>query len=274
MKYPDFLELTSLLDDDILLVHQASTMTLKKIKLSTLKQYIGVSGGGSVPSNLPNPVDGYVKWFRFDSITLSGNDVLAIKDKSLNANHLAPIGATPTLVSDAINGRNAIKFQNSGLKTQAESYAAKTIYMVFRNLTNTFSTYNGYLSYRANNANVAAASNELLLIGGVPGTNQVTGEAATGVYLDNIPGDVSAYSNYTSGIPIGDVGQFHLIENICSTSTVGIKTLCVGIDVFENARTLVNSDIAEIIIYPNLLSSSDRVAMNTYFKSMYNFSFL
>lgn len=43
MKYPDFLEVTSLVDDDILLVHQASTMQLKKIKLSTLKQYIGVA---------------------------------------------------------------------------------------------------------------------------------------------------------------------------------------------------------------------------------------
>ena len=43
MQYPDFLELANLVDDDILLVHEASTMKLKKVKLSTLKQYIGVA---------------------------------------------------------------------------------------------------------------------------------------------------------------------------------------------------------------------------------------
>lgn len=43
MKYPDFTELTDLVDDDILLVHQASTMALKKIKVSTLKKHIGIA---------------------------------------------------------------------------------------------------------------------------------------------------------------------------------------------------------------------------------------
>lgn len=43
MKYPDFLELTTLVDDDILLVHQSSTSALRGIKLSTLKQYVGVA---------------------------------------------------------------------------------------------------------------------------------------------------------------------------------------------------------------------------------------
>jgi hypothetical protein len=43
MQYPDFPELTTLGDDDILLVHNASTLALMKVKLSTLKQYMGVT---------------------------------------------------------------------------------------------------------------------------------------------------------------------------------------------------------------------------------------
>ena len=43
MKYNEFLETTSLLDEDILLVQEASTLALKKVKLSVLKQYIGVA---------------------------------------------------------------------------------------------------------------------------------------------------------------------------------------------------------------------------------------
>lgn len=40
MKYNEFVELTSLVDDDILLIQEASTLALKKVKLSTLKQYV------------------------------------------------------------------------------------------------------------------------------------------------------------------------------------------------------------------------------------------
>lgn len=46
MKYNEFTELTSLVDDDVLLIQEGSTLALKKIKLSTLKEYIGVASGG------------------------------------------------------------------------------------------------------------------------------------------------------------------------------------------------------------------------------------
>ncbi len=50
MKFNEFPQLTSLVDDDVLLVEEASTLAIKKVKLSTVKQYIGVSSGGSAGS--------------------------------------------------------------------------------------------------------------------------------------------------------------------------------------------------------------------------------
>lgn len=42
MKYNEFVESTSLQDDDVLLIQEATTLGIKKVKLSTLKQYIGI----------------------------------------------------------------------------------------------------------------------------------------------------------------------------------------------------------------------------------------
>lgn len=41
MKFNEFTEITSLADDDILLVQECSTLAIKKLKLSTLKTYLG-----------------------------------------------------------------------------------------------------------------------------------------------------------------------------------------------------------------------------------------
>lgn len=43
MKYNEFPELNNLTDDDTLLIQETTTLGIKKVKLSTLKQYIGVS---------------------------------------------------------------------------------------------------------------------------------------------------------------------------------------------------------------------------------------
>lgn len=54
MKYNEYPELTALKDDDILLIQEASTLGIKKVKLSTLKQYIGVVPETPKPASDPN----------------------------------------------------------------------------------------------------------------------------------------------------------------------------------------------------------------------------
>lgn len=50
MKFNEFPEATSLLDDDVLLFQETATLAIKKVKLSTIKQYIGVTSTGSASS--------------------------------------------------------------------------------------------------------------------------------------------------------------------------------------------------------------------------------
>lgn len=263
---------TSILDDDLLLFAQSTNQSVRTIKAKDLKAYVN-SGVVTTPT-LPNPLSGYVKWFRGDSVTLFGSEVAVFKDKYTSGNNLTPLSSNPLYLTDGINGKNVVRFTSRPMKTQPENYAAKTIYIVFRNNTNTFSDYNSYVCYRASSSNLTPISNETSIICGVANSNNIFGEGATAAYLDNVALNINNYSNYLIGVPIGAVGQFHLIENIKSTSTVGVKNLCVGVDSFSNARALVNSDIAEIIIYPTVLTTQERTTMNNYFKQMYNFSFL
>lgn len=272
MKYNEFPDLNTLTENDVLLVQEASTLAIKKIKASVLKQYIGV--GSTPPTTTISPIAGYAKWYRSDSITLSGNQLTAFTDKSPSANNLVAISTKPTLISNAINSRDAVLFNTSPMVTQPESYAAKTIYVVFKNNNATFSNYNAYVCYRPNSSNLTPISNELNIVSGSISKNNIYGEQATNGYLDNTSIYSNNYTNYDIGVPIGTVGQYHLIENINANSSVGVKNLCVGADSFAYDRCLINTEVAEIIIYPFVFTPEQRAAMNNYFKQMYNFSFL
>lgn len=270
MKFNEFPEQTTLVDNDILLLQDATTLAIKKVKLSTLKQYIGVAT--TTPTT--SPVSGYAKWYRADNLTLSGTKVTAWIDKASTGNNLIPVSTKPTISSNAINSRAAVLFNSSPMITQPEAYAAKTIYVVFRNNAATFSNYNAYTCYRPNLSNLTPISNELNIVSGVINKNYIYGEQATNAYLDGVQVYSSNYITYNIGVQIGALGSFHLIENINSNSSIGTKNLCVGADSFEYVRSLINAEIAEIIIYPFVFTSDQRTAMNTYFKQIYNFSFL
>lgn len=69
MKFNEFSELATLTDDDILLLQQTSSSVVKKIKLSTLKKYIGVTSGGTT-SNIKVEIlkDSPIGYWQLDEI--------------------------------------------------------------------------------------------------------------------------------------------------------------------------------------------------------------
>jgi hypothetical protein len=279
MKYNQYTELTSLVDDDVLLIQEGSTLALRKVKLSTLKQYIGVA---TTPTPATIPI-GYVKWYRGDSVILdSNNNIAQVVDKS-TGNNLTPYSGNTTLVKNAINGQDAITFNNSAMKHIAESYAAKTIFIIYRSRNSVnYTDYDMFFHFLGNgNPIKVPLSNEHIYLSGKTASNYVIGsDTTTKVYRDNSLQNTSDFTvfntqtNSYAGIPPGTFNEFHLLEMEQSSSSIGTKNMIVGADNYTAVRYLKDTDIAELIIYPTILSTTDRTSILAYFKSRYNFSFL
>jgi len=69
MKFNEYTKLESLSDNDLLLVQEANTLAVRSVKLSKLKQYIGVTGGstGSIKDEILR--DSPVGYWQFDETT-------------------------------------------------------------------------------------------------------------------------------------------------------------------------------------------------------------
>lgn len=281
MKFNEFPEATSLVDDDILLVQEASTMALKKTKMSTLKTYIGASTSTSTPAptptNNPIPPIGHIKWYRADEVTLEGTKVISVKDKS-TGNNLIPSRGIVTLSNNDINGKKSLRFVNACLQSGVENYFLKHIFIVYKRNDNTaFSEYAPLMSVRPSlYSQKAPGSNEHYFFGGNP--NNVVNVIGTGsytglVFIDKQEKNYTAFNDYLTGIPQPTANNYHIFENI-NNANYGAKGLCIGADAYEETRFFPDTNIAEIIIYNIVLTETERSEIYTYFKQMYNFSYL
>ncbi len=270
MKYDEFGELTNLSDNDILLIQEASTLGIKKVKLLTLKQYIGIAAAStSVNSNPPN---GYVKWYRASDVIANNNTVTTVLDKAPSKNDLIPFSGNPTLVPNAVNNKPALNFNNAALKHNPENYAAKNSFVIYRNRVANYNDYNAYICARPNFSDKVPVSNEYLIISGTESKPNIYSEGATKGYIDNIEQNIIVFKDYNQGVNAGSINQFHIIESLNTNSVSTTKNLCVGADSYGSGRYLQNTDIAEIIIYPNILNSQERSDIYKYFNSYYGFN--
>lgn len=266
MKFNEYPELTSLSDNDLILVQESTTSAIKKIKLSTLKQYVG---GGNVSTS--EPVTGYSKWFRMDSVTSTGTTITSIIDKA-GGNNLTPITGNPTLLTNAFNGRNIANFNNYAMKHNAQTYIAKHVFIVYRNNIANYSDYNAYIAARVQFSDKLPASNEIFIISGSINKPNIYGESATKGFIDTVEQNINAFKDYNVGVNAGTLDQFHIVESVFGNSVSGTKNLCVGADNNSSGRYLQNTDMAEILIYPFELSTQQKSTMYAYFKSYYSFT--
>lgn len=270
MKFNEFPELTDIGDDDILLIQEANSLGIKKIKLAALKQYIGVTTGTPEPINPPT---GYSKYYRMDDIATSGTTIITVTDKA-SGNNLTSLTGNPILINNAINGKNVANFNNCAMKHNPETYIAKHAFIVYRNNIQIYNDYNAYIAARKFDSDKLAASNEMFIISGSRNTSNIYGESSTKAYIDSVEQNINQFKDYSQGVNAGVAGKFHIVESVFGNSASGTKNLCVGADNNSSGRYLQNTDIAEIIIYPFELSSQQRNSIYSYFKSYYNFDFL
>lgn len=98
MKYNQFNEAKSLVDDDILLIQESNTLAIKKVKLSTLKQYIGVASGDNANSIKDEILkDNPIGYWQLDEIT--GASAINLGSGMSNGTYNAVTLAEPSLAT-------------------------------------------------------------------------------------------------------------------------------------------------------------------------------
>ncbi|MFI5397411.1 MAG: hypothetical protein ACHQ9S_17875 [Candidatus Binatia bacterium] len=226
----------------------------------------------------PNEVPGLMLWLKADAITgiTDGNLVATWPDSSgLGRDATQPVSdSQPLWYSALANGQPVVRFDgvNDFMATAGQSYAAKTLMVVFAKNTATFSDYNGIATTRTGTGNKTAASDETNGIAGRLSTNNITGfGTASGIYLDGSTPSLSAYNTSTTGIALGAGAiTFHYVTHERSASTAGAKYWVIGADAFSTGRYL-SGDIAEIIVYDHTLASDVRWSIEACLGQKYGF---
>lgn len=210
MQFNQFPTNFPLTDNDTLLLYSDSAQIVTQVKLSVLKAFLGVA---ATPPPVTAPPLNHVKWYKADNIIQDVNGkVTAFIDQSASANNLTVLAGTPTLVANAINNKNAVKFNVATMRHVAQSYAAKTAFLVYRPNHGNFTDYDGYFAALSSFSDKVPASNEVFDLRGVPGSLKCYSERCTKVYVDNALQSTSAINNYQVGISVGEISRFHLVE--------------------------------------------------------------
>lgn len=176
----------------------------------------------------------------------------------------------PKLINFSLNNLPIIRFNgnNSFLKSNGNAHVAKMIIAVFRQ--NNFLDYNAIIAARSSSsAQKTLASNEDNGFEGVSGTfNIFSIGTSTAIYVNGIAKNINNYNNFNVGVPLPDNTNFHLVEHIQTSSTLGQKYWMIGTDPFGSGRYF-NGDIAMIAIY-NVDDDNTRLNVRAYAKQKYN----
>lgn len=143
MKYNEFPSLDNLLDEDLILVQEASTLAIKKVKLSTLKQYIGVSSGGSVGSIKDEILkDNPVGYWQLDE--LSGNTANNLGSGMSNGTYSNVLLGQPSLATGSLysakfnNSNSVLNFTNTILNANTDITIELAINITSANINGLF----------------------------------------------------------------------------------------------------------------------------------------
>lgn len=291
MKYNQFNEATSLVDDDVLLIQEASTLALKKVKLSTLKQYIGVATTTPAATNTI-PID-YSLWLRADkNVSLNGDTVPIWEDQSSNKyNAIQPIKAyQPTLLPNAVNNLPALRFDGVDdflfSDTGINIFDNRAIFLVVK--VNQSLANKGIFSLRSNQSVDWNSADGIAIFQG-NGNNQISVDAGN-IYNSN-PGSnpvairIVCQTNSWSTLSFKmNAGIATMIRNSSLTETDNYQinpiTNTGGYAISARATDSNNAngrqfalyganDIAEVICYNRVLSSSEEQAVNNYLNTKY-----
>lgn len=288
MQFNDFSELTELTDEDLLLVCEATTLALRKIKLSTLKQYIGVA---SPQATIPTDC---CLWLKADKGVVLNNDTVSVWADQSGNNYNASQSVKAyqlLLISNAVNSLPALRFDGVDYFLYSDSgigiLGNRAIFLVFKR--NQYAQNAGIFSLRSSQyvdwnssdgmaITNASTPNELAIVYGVAYNGSNPGS-------DIIDLKIAAQVNsfYILNLKLDDnLAKVTLNSSVTATDTYQINhSLNAGGYVIgargsdgsnSNGRQFSlygSTDIAEIIVYKRALNTSEEQAVTNYLNTKY-----
>jgi hypothetical protein len=240
----------------------------------------------------PRNIAGLSLWLNAQDAVVSSGEVTSWPDRSGRGFTALPRPSNaPTYGATAINNRPAVKFNGSsqamlidanvfsfGLDGTVSMFAAVrptgavgTALFSRRYLNLGGETQNRFsplLSLREFNSsqNWTATATRA----GISETNATSSTAVSTVRkIHGLTYDGSTLTHYLNNVSVATASN--VPTTLTASTTSGLGSVAIGATVFNNVYeyfTLI--DIAEIVIYSRVLSSTERAALHTYFSALYN----
>jgi hypothetical protein len=208
---------------------------------------------GAAPTFSPASVGGLVEWHDASALTglADGDPVASWTDRSTSGIPAtqATSSKRPTYKTGIQNGLPVVRFDGvDDVLAAGTAVTVGTVFAVAKYSAATFTSYNGLLT--------ETGSTVYMLLGS-SGSNQLLAPQPTGTYYKN--GTLTSPS--TSGS--GPMNAFALMAVTLSAGSIKLQ---IGLDRDQVSR-FWNGDVAEIIAYNSILSTTDRQSVEAYLKA-------
>jgi len=207
--------------------------------------------------NAPPVASGLVCWYDASiGITEDAAGVTAWSDISGNAHTATRTAGTLTQANNQVNGLPTVQFRNAGYANIAGTMFAKDQYIVFKSPSG--NTYNGDWG---------------AVLGDVTDQHGYMMGNGTNFWNSNYPAAVSRNGTaLSSPWNITNMGSFLVLKIVGAYPDTNPRSYSLG-NVFGNGSAQyhnVNLDVAEIIAYDSVLSSTDEATVTSYLVTKYN----
>ena len=190
-------------------------------------------------------------------VTTNGSGaILTWSDQSGQAHHGTPVGTPPTLGSNQVNAKPAVKFRSGGYLDLAGTFFAKEQYVVLRSPQPTWNGSGSFLGRK-----VGRGSSFNLRNGDVTFWPDQAPEA---VSRNGTPVAVEQLDN--SQFVLQPLVNFMLVKVTVNNNNTAAASYCVGMN--DNLPRC-DWDVAEIIGYDHALSASDENLVGGYLATKY-----
>ncbi len=234
---------------------------------------------GYIQSYAQVPTTNLKLWLKADAGTNTTTDGAAVSnwaDQSGNGNNAtqSTTANQPTYVASALNGKPAIHFnggEDLNLPTASTLGILNSDYEMFIVArTNSSSASPNFLISSANIEQFEMHLNGAAGARFIPTSATYIDEGSAGQYADNNPHIFNAQASSTEGlIRVDGVNGSDTLTNVQSSSD---GALALGVRI-SGPGYYLTGDIAEVIIYNKVLTTSDRILVESYLASKYGISY-
>jgi hypothetical protein len=214
----------------------------------------------TTPAFLPTLVSGCKLWLAADlGVTKDISDFVdAWADQSGNSRNFTQTGSNrPQWIDNVLNGKPVLRFD--GVNDRMLNTSTYNIQEIFIILNNTGGATFAHLQTPLTKQSIATAD------------DRAFGTCTNGTTDLSEDGMAGATGTYVNGIQTEDfapLSSFKILNGRRAAGSVSWDSSSIGSDGTNNSRCWVG-DYAEIIVYDNILSASDRTLITNYINSKY-----